>query len=85
MTTMEALCICAMQLLSFIVGARVGMKASKGEKIVLNPVEAISNAKAEHKEKKEKQAEDEYIKTIMYNIDHYTGDGIGQKEIPNRK
>lgn len=74
-------------LFCFIIGAKVGQKVVKGEPVELpnlNPVKAVNNAITEHKDNKEKQAEDEYIKALMYNIDHYDGTGAMQKELPRR-
>lgn len=74
-----------MNILCFFIGARVGQKVIRQEKIELNPIKAINKAKEENREKKEKELEDEYIKTIMHNIDNYNGTSLGQKDIPSRK
>ncbi len=74
-----------MNILCFFIGARVGQKVVRQEKIELNPIKAINKAKEENREKKEKELEDEYIKTIMHNIDNYNGTSLGQKDIPSRK
>ena len=76
-----------MNILCFFVGAKIGQKVVNKETIEmpnLNPLKAIDNAKQEKKERKEKEAEDEYVKTIMYNIDNYDGTSKGQKTIPRR-
>lgn len=85
MTTTEVLCLCAFNLLSFVIGAKLGQKVARQETINLNPVKAAKQAITEHKETKEKEAEDEYYDAIRQNIDNYTGDSIGQIDIPNRK
>ena len=85
MTMVEVLCLCAFNLLSFIVGAKVGQKIVRQETINLNPVKAVENVITEHKEIKAKEEEDEYFKAIYQNIDNYTGDSIGQVEVPRRK
>ena len=85
MSTMEVLCLCAINLLSFVVGARIGQMTSKQEKIEINPIKAIKVAKKEQEEIKTKEAEEEYFNAIYQNIDNYTGDSIGQIEIPRRK
>ena len=82
---METIIICLSNLLCFIVGAKVGQKAVRQEKIDLNPVKAVNDAVRVHKENKVKEAEDEYYKAIYQNIDNYTGDSIGQIDIPKRK
>lgn len=69
----------------FVIGAKVGQKVVRQETINLNPIKAVNNAITEHKDSKEKQAEDEYYKTIYQNIDNYTGDSIGQLDVPKRK
>lgn len=69
----------------FVVGAKIGQMTVRQETINLNPVKAVENAITEHKETKVKEAEDEYFKAIYQNIDNYTGDSIGQVEIPRRK
>lgn len=76
-----------MNILCFFVGAKIGQKVVNKETIEipnLNPIKALDNAKQEKKERKEKEAEDEYVKTIMYNIDNYDGTSKGQKTIPRR-
>jgi hypothetical protein len=82
---METIIICLSNLLCFIVGAKVGQKVVRQEKIDLNPVKAVNDAVRVHKESKVKEAEDEYYKAIYQNIDNYTGDSIGQIDIPKRK
>lgn len=85
MGIVEVLCLCAFNVLSFVIGARIGQKIVKQEPIEVNPVKAVNKAVEEHKENKEKEAEDEYYKAIYHNIDNYTGDGLGQVDIPRRK
>ena len=70
--------------LCFIIGAVIGQKAARQETIEMNPIKAVNKAITEHKDSKEKQAEDEYIKTLMYNIDHYDGTGAMQKTLPRK-
>lgn len=85
MTIYEVLCLCAFNVLSFAIGARIGQKIVRQEKIELSPVKAVKNSIEEHKEMKEKEAADEYYEALMHNIDNYNGDSIGQVEIPRRK
>lgn len=85
MGIVEVLCICALNVLSFVIGARVGQKATRQETIEINPVKAVTGAIEAHKENAIKEAEDEYYKTIYQNIDNYSGDSIGQVDIPRRK
>lgn len=85
MSVIEVLLICLLNLLSFVLGARIGQKTIKGEKIEINPIKATEKAIADRREKREKEAEEEYFKTIMHNIDTYDGTSNGQMTIPNRK
>lgn len=75
------LCILVINLLSFIVGAKVGQKVVKGETVELPKIEPLKAVK-EYQESKEVQKEQDYYKTIAENIDNYDGTGIGQKDIP---
>lgn len=73
--TVGALCIGC-----FLIGAKVGQTVSKGETIELpsiNPLEAYRN----HEAKKEAQAEQERIDTIMRNIETYDGTGNNQEDV----
>jgi hypothetical protein len=82
---MEIIVVCLSNLLCFIVGAKVGQKIVRQEKIELNPVKVVKNTITEHKVQKEKEAEDEYIKAILHNIDVYDGTSVGQVKVPKRK
>lgn len=85
MTIIEVLCICVCNLICLIVGTKLGQKVARQEKIELNPVKAVNKAITEHKVQKEKEAEDEYIKAILHNIDVYDGTSVGQVKVPTRK
>ena len=85
MTIIEVLCLLAFNTLSFVIGAITGQKVVRREKIEINPVKAVTKAITEHKDKKEKEAEDEYYKTILQNIDNYNGTSLGQQKVPVRK
>lgn len=71
--------------LMFVLGAKVGQKVVRQETIEINPIKAVNKAIEEHKEIKAKEEEDEYYKALYQNIDNYTGDSIGQVDIPRRK
>lgn len=81
---MEVLLLAVMgivNVLCFVIGAKVGMAASKGEEIELpsvNPVEAYKK----HEAKKVAEAEQSKLDTIMANIEAYDGTPYGQKDIP---
>ena len=79
-----AIIICLNSIICFIIGAKVGQKVVRQETIEINPIKAVNKAITEHKDTKEKQAEDEYMKTLMYNIDHYDGTGAMQKTLPRK-
>lgn len=71
----------AVNVLCFVIGAKVGQTVSKGEEIELpsvNPVEAYLANKA----KKEAQKEQKKIDVIKQNIDNYDGTSNGQKDVP---
>ena len=75
------LAVGAMCIVCFMVGAKVGQTVSKGEEIELptiNPVEIYR----EHEAKKEAQAEQDRIDTIMRNIESYDGTPDHQEDVP---
>ena len=74
--TVGALCIGC-----FLIGAKVGQTAAKGEDIKLpevNPVKAVTDYRNKRKAEKEKDKND----TILRNIDRYDGTGVGQEDVP---
>ena len=81
---MEVLLLAVMaasNILCFMIGAKVGQQATKGEEIKLpsvNPLEAFR----EHQNKKEAEMEQNRIDTIMQNIESYDGTSNGQKDVP---
>ena len=83
---MEAVTILALGFICmacFLTGAKVGQATAKGEKIetpTINPMEAWRN----RQDKKETQAEQDKIDTILQNIESYDGTGRGQKDVPGR-
>lgn len=80
---MEALLLVVMgavNILCFIVGAKVGMAVKKDEEIKLpsvNPVEAVK----EHINKREAKIEQDKIDKIMQNIERYDGSSNGQIDV----
>lgn len=77
------LAIGAMNIVCFLIGAKVGQTVSKGEDVKLptiNPIEAYR----EHTAKKEAEMEQSRIDTIMRNIEGYDGTGKGQEDVPGR-
>lgn len=81
---MEALLLAimgAVNILCFMVGAKVGQTVSKGEEVkmpTVNPVKAVR----EHLDRKEAEYEQNRIDTILRNIEAYNGTADGQEEVP---
>ena len=80
---MEVLAVVAMgfvNLLGFVVGAKVGMAVKKDEEIKLpsvNPVEVVK----EHINKREAKIEQDKVDKIMQNIERYDGTPNGQVDV----
>ena len=66
---------------SFIAGAKVGQKASKGEDIELPSLDPMKPIR-EHQERKKVKEEQNRFDTIMRNIEAYDGTGSNQKDVP---
>lgn len=67
----------------FLIGARVGQQVSKGEDIktpTINPMEVIR----QKQDKRQAEAEQNRIDTIMRNIEAYDGTDRGQEDVPRR-
>ena len=83
---MEVLLIAAVaasNILCFLVGARVGQQAVKGEEIempTVNPIEVYR----EHRAKQEARWEQDRVDTILRNIESYDGTSYGQEDVPGR-
>lgn len=72
--------ISILNIVCFFIGAKVGQKVSNNEPLKmpnLNPVKAIE----EIKETKEYKEEKERFNTMLDNINNYTPDGLGQKDL----
>lgn len=72
-----------LNVMCFVIGAKVGQKVVKGEPIELpqiNPVEAIR----EQKQKRAEERKQRRLDTILQNIDSYNGTSNGQREVPKR-
>jgi hypothetical protein len=80
---MEVLLLAVMgivNVLCFVVGAKVGMAVKKDEEIKLptvNPVELVK----EHINKREAQEQQDRIDKIMQNIERYDGSPNGQIDV----
>jgi hypothetical protein len=69
----------AVNILCFMIGAKVGQAVSRGKEVELpSPAKAVR----EHKERKEADREKSKIDTILRNIDNYNGTAEGQEEVP---
>ena len=71
----------AMNIVCFLIGAKTAQKVNRDEEIKLpsiNPIEIIK----EHREAKEAELEQERYNTMLENINNYSGDGTGQKDLP---
>ena len=82
MENYEVIILCAINLISFAVGAKIGKCSIKGREITFNPVKAIKNDLKENKINKKEDLRRRKIETALENIENYNGTGLGQKEIP---
>jgi hypothetical protein len=80
---MEALLLAVMgivNVLCFLIGAKVGQTVCRGEEVKLpsvSPVEAVR----EHRDKREARAEQDKIDKVMRNIERYDGTPNGQEDV----
>lgn len=82
MSLVEVAILMLINLLSFVIGAKIGQNVSKKKDITLNPVKMVSEQIEEHKEKKIADLEERKLKTMLENIDNYDGTGFGQRKMP---
>lgn len=71
----------AVNILCFMIGAKVGQSVAKGEKVEmpnLNPLKVAQEFQA----KKDAEHTQSKVDTIMHNIEVYDGTAYGQKEVP---
>ena len=80
MEILLALVVGTLCIVCFLIGARVGQKGVKGEKID-TPRETVINAVREHRERKEAESKQKKLDTIMRNIESYDGTGYGQEDV----
>ena len=82
MDTLLLLCTGIINVMCFIIGAKVGQQSAKGERIeVPNPVEAIKESREKRIADRETKKERNRIETIMRNIDSYDGTSSNQRDI----
>ena len=80
MEILLALTVGTLCIVCFFIGARVGQKVAKGEKIE-TPIQAVRNAVREDRERKEAEIKQDKLDTIMRNIESYDGTGYGQEDV----
>lgn len=73
--------VVAANIICFMVGAKVGQKVARGEEVKF-PTVAPMAAYCQYRERKETQAQQERMATILQNIDTYDGTETGQKDVP---
>lgn len=73
----------AVNILCFVIGAKVGQKVAKGEEVKL-PVAKPAKAVQVHQAQSEAEMEKNRLDTIMRNIDNYDGTEQGQEDVPWR-
>lgn len=82
LTMLGIVFISVLNAICFLIGARTFQNVHRGEEIKLpsiNPMEKIK----EYRETKEAQFEQERFNTMLENINNYSGDSTGQKDIPS--
>ena len=71
----------AVNVMCFVVGAKVGQAVAKGEKVKMpsvNPVKAVKD----HQARKEAEYKQSRIDTILRNVESYDGTPYGQQDVP---
>ena len=83
MEAVLVLIVGAMNIICFVIGAKVGQTVSKGETIetpTVNPMKLYREREA----KREAQKEQDRLETIMRNIEGYDGTSRGQEDVPGK-
>lgn len=81
------LCVCVTNIACFVIGAKVGQMAAKGEPVsvaVTNPITAAIERKERKDALEEVEREKDKLDTILQNIDSYDGTPFGQKDVPGK-
>ena len=81
MMSITIIAVGAMNILCFMIGAKVGQSVSKGETVELPSLDPMKAAR-EHREQRENKREQDKLDTILRNIESYDGTGRGQEDIP---
>ncbi len=82
MEMIEVILLATLNLFSIVIGIILGQKTAAREKITVNPVKIVKEAKEEKKRIQEYNREEQLLQTELANIDNYSGDSKGQKELP---
>lgn len=80
-TLLLVITISTMNIVCFLLGARVRQKVDKGEEVKLpnvNPVDLYH----EHQRKKEQDRKMSQREALLHNLDVYDGTSLGQIDIP---
>lgn len=80
----ETIILIVINVLTLLIGVKIGMSVSNKKEIILNPVRAIQQHKEEIKDQKESSLADKRLKTMLKNIDNYDGTEFGQEELPDK-
>ena len=78
----ETIILIVINLITLLIGVKIGLSASNKKDITLNPIKAYQEHKEEKQEQKEANLKERQMKTMLKNIDNYDGTGFGQQEIP---
>lgn len=78
----ETIILCGINLLSFVIGAKIGLSIANKKDITLNPAKAIKEHYEEKETKKQASIEEKRYQTMLKNIDNYDGSEFGQEDIP---
>lgn len=73
----------ALNAVCFFIGAKVGQKVSRGEKLEVPTVDLAGIADSRRK-KKRVRAEEDRLETILSNLAAYNGTEVGQRDVPGR-
>lgn len=77
---MMIVCLGALNIVCFFIGAKIGQKVVKGEEIKA-PEITIPTPIRDYQKKKQAEAEQSKIDTILQNIEAYNGTSAGQKDV----
>lgn len=78
----ETIILVVINIITLLIGVKIGMSVSNRKEITLNPVKAIKEHREEKIEKREADLKERQMETMLKNIDNYDGSGFGQQEIP---